>query len=121
MSNNNKENIITYYKHNVLTKIDISLYQINYNCFACYYRKFLLKINSNQCLFGDHLVKKNKWFSCHLLPLYNPNGDLLKLYNIVNQNIPLFLHIYYNTDRNNFLFNDLNDFNKNKKLRIENL
>ena len=96
MYNIKRDEIINYYKNEILTKIDPSLYKIKYNCFACYYRKFLLKQNSDECIFGDHVHQNEKWFSCHLLPITNPNSELLKLYNIVNNDIKLFLLIYFN-------------------------
>lgn len=103
MNNMNKlseqENIMNYYKENILTKIDPTLFKLDYNCFGCYYRKFLLNINDDNCLFGIHKIKKEKWMSCHLLHFKNPNGDLLKLYNIVNQNTKLFLMIYQNSNK----------------------
>lgn len=54
MYNSEKEKIINYYKNEILTKIDPSLYKVKYNCFACYYRNFLLKQNSTECLFSPH-------------------------------------------------------------------
>lgn len=111
----NEKNIIKkYYKQNILTKIDPSLYKIKYDCFACYYRNFLLNNNSNNCLFGNHIIKKEKWYSCHLLPIYNPNGELLKLYEIVNNNIELFLIIYQNKVQREILILDLYNFHLSK-------
>lgn len=115
MYNTEKEKIINYYKNEILTKIDPSLYKVKYNCFACYYRNFLLKKKSNECLFEPHLNKSEKWFSCHLLPISNPNGELLKLYNIVNNNIKLFLFIYYNKQHQNDLIQEMHYYLQTKK------
>jgi hypothetical protein len=92
----NKEELMEYYKVYVLKEIDPSLYKLEYNCFACYYRNYLEEFESTECIFGEHKYKKYKWMSCHLLPIYNPNGELLKLYNILNNNADLFVKIYKN-------------------------
>lgn len=111
-----KENIKLYYQTNILTKIDSSLYKINYPCFACYYREHLLNEKLNIiCLFGEHKIIKEKWMSCHLLPIYNPNGKALKLYNILNNNTNLFMLIYQNELHRNELIMELYEYIERKK------
>ena len=105
-----KKEIQKYFQSNVLTKIDPSLYKLDYNCFACYYRKKLLNNelidNLDVCIFGNHTIKHEKWFTCHSLPINNPKGDLLKLYNILNNNTKLFMLIYQNQLSRNRLLTD---------------
>jgi hypothetical protein len=112
-----KENIKSYYQKNILTKIDTSLYKLNYPCFACYYREHLLnnEILNVVCLFGEHKITKEKWMSCHLLPIYNPNGKALKLYNILNENTNLFMLVYKNEFHRNELIMELYDYIERKK------
>lgn len=116
--NDKKEQIKYYYQNNVLTKIDPTLFKTKYDCFACYYRQFLLGNLTENCIFDNHLFKKEKWFSCHLLPFYNPRGILLRLYNIVNNDPKVFLLIYKSQDLRFHLLIDLFEFitkkNKNK-------
>lgn len=109
-----KELLILYFKKNVLPLIDPSLYETQYNCFACYYSNFLLDLNNNICIFGKHNKISKKLYSCHLLPIYNPNGELLKLYDIVNNDPNLFILIYKNKNiREQLIFEFYDKFYKN--------
>jgi len=117
MNTLDQEQIKDYYQKNVLTSIDPSLYKVNYNCFACYYRQFLLNDKTNDCLFGDHPIVQEKWYSCHLLPITNPNGKLLKLYDIVNNDTKLFLSIYKNQELKYTQFIELINYIMNLKTK----
>ena len=63
----------------------------------------------------EHKINKEKWMSSHLLPIYNPNGNALKLYNILNDNTNLFMLVYKNEFHRNELIMELYDYIERKK------